>query len=178
MRWKLRLSEFNYDVLYRPSLLHQVPETIWRLLQSCKQQVLRAIWWWNLYPWVQQCRFWAATVIEGGLGAFLLDISFETNNMLTRSHTASQSPASDNLDNNFDAKFLMIDPCKRLIIWLFHSLHWSYWKATSMINSVDSSWPQQTVILTRISMKAALDSYAADTHPYFSKSDYQSISKK
>lgn len=28
MRWRLRLSEFDYKVVYRPGLFHQIPEAL------------------------------------------------------------------------------------------------------------------------------------------------------
>ena len=32
MRWRLRLSEFDFTVKYRPSLVHQVPDALSRIL--------------------------------------------------------------------------------------------------------------------------------------------------
>ena len=34
MRWRLRLMEFDYEILYRPERVHQVPDALSRLLRE------------------------------------------------------------------------------------------------------------------------------------------------
>ena len=31
MRWRLRLMEFDYDIIYRPGRVHQVPDALSRI---------------------------------------------------------------------------------------------------------------------------------------------------
>lgn len=62
---------------------------------------------------------------------------------------------------------------RRPMIWLVYYWRWKSWKSRIMINSVQSSWPKESVILAQAFIKSAMESCATDIHRYL---DYCKLS--
>lgn len=82
-------------------------------------------------------------------GASFLEISFETINVLTRSHTASYTSADDNQDKAFDVNDWMTEANEPQALddRLFFYPNFKYGYSKIMIASVNPSWLLKSVIL-------------------------------
>lgn len=100
IRWRLRCSKFNYDILYCPEMVHCVLHAISRLQHASYNQYIEIIdddiFTFQSSPVALERLLKEKSV----LAISFLDISSETINVRTQSHTASHTSDDDNLDND------------------------------------------------------------------------------
>lgn len=101
MRWRLRSSEFDYLVLYCPTLVHKVPNSLLKPLQLSVTEYFdpkcNEISTLGYRPVASEQRV---------KKKWVLDIQFSKNyfksiNVLKRSHNASHTLVDDSLDYGF-----------------------------------------------------------------------------
>lgn len=91
MTWTLRLCQFDYEVLYRPVLVHQILSALSRLLHPLNTQTCEPID-------DDICTFERLKEMEVP-GTSFPDNAFETKNVLNRSQTISFTLVDYNLDD-------------------------------------------------------------------------------
>lgn len=111
-KWRLRFSEFEHDILYRPGLVHEERNAFSRLLHPSHTQTCE--------PADDDNHTIESSPIATGkwlnemevLGTPSWDNSFETIHELTRYQTAVHTPVYDNLDKYFNPNDWIIEACE------------------------------------------------------------------
>lgn len=101
MKWILHLGELEYEVLYFTGLVHQLPDSLSRLINPSDTQKYESIED-EIFTFESSSAGLKQLKEKGEPGTSLLDNSFETMNVLSRSQTASQTTVDDNLESSFD----------------------------------------------------------------------------
>lgn len=113
MRWSLRLSELNYEVIYRPELIHQVLDALSRLI--CPSDTYESESVDDEIPTFESdpaaLQQWLKG--KGMLVTSCLARFFEIIYILTRNYTAGKPHSHDNLDGDFNANDWSITANKR-----------------------------------------------------------------